>query len=164
MDDDKKKDNDKDQEPSINVSIGGNVSGDASIAGRDIRKTTIGEVAGDYVEGNKVIQGDEVHGNKVTIGSIQLNTIFEPVREALHEAELADNAKQEAAVVIDELEREASEESPDQAKLDRWLSLLEEVAPTILELLINLVTNPGAAAGAGLRVAVKAFKARKKSG
>ncbi len=42
-------------EQSLDVGIGGNVSGRVDVAGRDIQKTEIGRVEGDYVAGDKVI-------------------------------------------------------------------------------------------------------------
>jgi hypothetical protein len=61
---------DKDQK--INVNIGGNVGGEVNVSGRDINKTEIGSVQGDYVGGDKVVQGDEVRGDKTVIQGDQV--------------------------------------------------------------------------------------------
>ena len=36
--------------------------------------------------------------------------------------------------------------------------MVEDIAPDAVEVLINAITNPGAAVGSGVRVAVKAFR------
>jgi hypothetical protein len=133
-------------------------------------------VAGDLVSGDKVIGGDEVHGDKITVGDISGSVVaigsgasvhadrvtvvhpFDQTRAALREMPLPPAAKEQAGQALDRVEQEARREKPDVDQLDRWLDVLESVAPDAVEVLINALLNPGAAVGGAVRVAVKTWR------
>ncbi len=133
-------------------------------------------VAGDLVSGDKVIGGDEVHGDKITVGDIsgsvgaigsgasvhadRVTVIhpFDQTRAALREMPLPPAAKEQAGQALDRIEQEARREKPDVDQLDRWLDVLESIAPDTIEMLINALLNPGAAVGGAVRVAVKTWR------
>lgn len=172
--------------PDINISIGGNVSGSVDAAGRDINKTEIGSVGGDHVAGDQNISGDKVSGDKISVGNISgsnvamgrgssvsvdnsqttINNPFEATRQKLAEMDLSDDDKEEVEAALARVEKEAEKEKageePDEDRIDRYLAVVEDIAPDAIEVLVNAITNPGAAVGSGVRVAIKAFrKARK---
>lgn len=133
-------------------------------------------VAGDLVSGDKVIQGDEVHGDSITVGDIADSVVaigsrasvhtgdvtvihpFTETREAIRRLPIPTDDKAKAAEAVDHVEQEARRDQPDVDRLDRWLDVLESVAPDAVEVLINALLNPGAAAGGAIRVAVKTWR------
>jgi hypothetical protein len=147
---DKKKD---DQKPDINVSIGGDVKGKLTVAG------------GDIVEGDKITVGNitdssgvVIGGKDVTVDLSQVTAIFDQVREKIEELPIPQEQKEEAQVAVDQIEQEAQAPEPDVDRLDRWLGVLEEIAPTIAEILVNALTNPGSAVSSGLRAVIRAIR------
>jgi hypothetical protein len=144
-------------------------------------------VGGDYVGGDKIVHGDDVRGDKITVGDVtgstgvaigressahvehsQHTTVINPFDEArrvLDELPLPPEDKEEAEFAVQQIENEAANEEPDVDRLDRWLDVLEAIAPAVVEVLVNAITNPGAAVGAGLRAALRAWRlARRRPG
>ncbi len=112
-------------------------------------------VGGDYVGGDKVIHGDQVGGDKITVGDVtgstgvaigrdssahveqgQHTTVINPFDEArrkLDEMALPQEDAEEAQFAIKQVEKEAVSDEPDIDRLDRWLGVLEEIAPDVGE-------------------------------
>lgn len=155
---------DTEEKSDISVNVGGDVKGEVNVAGRDLHvsKTEIGDVSvgGDFVQGDKVIHGDEVRGDKIT--SITINP-FEEARAQLEQEDIPQADKEEAEVAIEQIEKQADQAEPEPDRLDRWLGILEEIAPQVVEVLVNAITNPGAAVGSGLKLAIKAWREGRKA-
>ena len=172
----------------FNISIGGDASGDLNVAGGDINKTEIGSVGGDHVGGDQIIEGDKVGGDKISVGNIEgstgvaigrgssatvdqsqttITTPFDEARKRLDEMGLPESDKEDAEYALKKIEQEAEKEQGgeevNEDKIDRYLGIVEDVAPEAVEVLINAITNPGAAVGSGIRVAVKAWRRARKS-
>ena len=178
----------KNGEGKISISIGGDVSGKVTAAGGDVHSTEIGSVGEDYVAGDQNIGGDKVSGDKISVGNISgsnvalgrgssvsvdnsqttINNPFEETRQKLAEMDLSDDDKEEVESALSRIEKEADKEKageePDDDRIDRYLAVVEDIAPDAVEVLINAITNPGAAVGSGVRVAVKAFRKARKAG
>jgi len=168
----------------ISISIGGDASGKMFAASGDVHGIEIGSVGGDYVAGNENIDGDKVAGDKITVGSISgshvalgrgssvtvdnsqttSNNPFEQTRQKLAELDLSDDDKEEIESALKRIEKEAAGEEPDDDKIDRYLAVIEDVAPEVVEILVNAISNPGAAISPGVRVAVKAFRRMRRAG
>ncbi len=58
-----------------------------------------------------------------------------------------------------------AEELPQEQvdRLDKILEAIEEIAPEAVEVIINAITNPGAAIGKGLKLAIKAWRAARRA-
>ena len=158
---------------SINISVGGDVSG--SVTG----------VGGDYIAGDKVIQGDEVHGDKIEVGDIvgstgvaighnssvtvdqsTTNITINPFEEARKQLEKKERTELERDAVegyIKELEEHAQEAQPEQDAVDKNLEKLEKYAPDVVEVLINAFLNPGAAVGKGIQTAIHIWRDGRKN-
>ena len=136
--------NNKEEESSskISVSVGGDVHGDIKAAGRDL-----------------------IIDNSTNIDNSQHQLVtFDDARKKLEESSLDDDEKETAAKYVDKIEAESEtpEGEIEQDKIDKWLGILETVAPDVVEVVVNAVTNPGAAVGSGLKTAVKAWRAARK--
>ena len=178
----------EDKNSGISISVGGDASGKIIAAGGDVHSTEIGSVGGDYVAGDQNIGGDKVSGDKISVGNISgsnvalgrgssvtvdnsqttINNPFDATRQKLTDMDLSDDDKEEVESALKRIEKEAEKEQageePDDDKIDRYLAVIEDVAPDAVEVLINAITNPGAAVGSGVRVAVKAFRKARKAG
>ncbi len=152
----------------INISVGGNVGGEIKAAEGDITEYHVG---GDFVGGNQVVSGDKVGGDKITVGDITGSSnvaigkninitdspIFDQMRQQVAAMDMSQESKEEADIAIKELAKQDVDD-PDVDKIDKWLSILEDIAPEVAELVVNALTNPGAAVGSGLRVAIRTLR------
>ncbi len=149
-------------------------------AASDPREVDIDSVYGDLVEGDKIIHGDEVLGDKITIGGIsgssvaigpgarsgQGGTVISPfmlVRRKLDEMPVSDADREDAEFAIRQLEKENNANEPDVDRIDRWLEVLEDVAPAAVEVLVKAVTNPASAISAGVRLAIVTWRRARKA-
>jgi len=141
------------------VNVGGDfVAGDKAVKGD--------QVGGDKVSGNKVSIGNVSGGSNVVVGdnaTITVNETFQEIREGVRDlAERAGAPPQQQAQAeqaVNELQEMAtSEEPPAPDRLDKILAVLEDVAPDAVELVINALTNPGAAVSGALRLALRAWR------
>ena len=158
--DDKDKDNGGGM-PSI--SIGGNVGGNVEVAGGDI-------VKGDVVGGDKISVGN-ISGSNVALGRGSSVTVdnsstvvnhFNDAREAIESAPAPDIAKKDANSALEQLETMQDEGEVEQDTVDYLLGKVEGIAPQAVEILINAFTNPGAAVGKGLQLAIKTYRDSRK--
>jgi hypothetical protein len=150
---------DAEKKSDISVNVGGDVKGEVNVAGRDLHVGDV-SVGGDFVQGDKVIHGDDVHGDKIT--SVTINP-FEAARAQLEQEDISQGDKEDAEVIIRRIEEQADQAEPEPDRLDRWLGILEEIAPQVVEVLVNAITNPGAAVGSGLKLAIKAWREGRKA-
>lgn len=131
---------DDEQEQKINLRIGGNVGGDVSIAGRDL-----------------IV--DKSHNSE----NIRVINPFNVARQAINHAQLTPSSQEDATLAVDKLEALAKTENLDSNSLDRWLDMLEKVAPTVVEALLSAIANPAAAVGKGLAAAIEAWRLSRQS-
>jgi hypothetical protein len=150
----------------ISINVGGNVGGEI--------KASEGDITEYHVDGN-LVQGDSVGGDKITVGDItgssnvavgkniqQSNIIttspfFDEMRQQVAAMPMPQEDKEQADLAVKELAKQDVED-PDVDKVDKWLAVLEDIGPEVVELVVNAITNPGAAVGSGLRIVVKALR------
>ncbi|HOA23368.1 MAG: CHAT domain-containing protein [Aggregatilineales bacterium] len=153
--------------------------GEVRISASGPREVDIDSVYGDLVEGDKIIHGDEVLGDKISIGSISGSSVaigsgarsgpggtvispFTLVRRELDEMPISDADREDAEFAIRQLEKENKADEPDVDRIDRWLEVLEDIAPAAVEVLVKAVLDPASAISAGVRLAIMTWrKARK---
>ncbi len=158
---------------------GGVNTGGGDFVGRDKR------VYGDVVHGDKVggdkVQGDKVGGDKfdvnitgstgVAIGrnaqayvsqgvsGDQLAALFAAVYrkiDARPEDPRVD--KDELRETAQRVEKEAAKgDQANQDKLGRWLQTLENIAPDVVEVVVNALLNPGAGAASVVKKVLERF-------
>ena len=126
---------DEDKIPKVNIHIGGNVGRDVNIA-----------------------DGDLTINNSVNSQNAQTLNPFDVVRQTLAQLELSPLDLEDASLAIDKIETLDKEDKADNATLDRWLDLLEKIAPTLIETLITAATNPVAAISKGAVSTIKAWR------
>jgi hypothetical protein len=106
------------------------------------------------------IAGRDISTVNSTTGGIDP---FKKTMKAIDDAPLAAVEKEDAADILKKLEAQGETDEPEQDRVDYYLEKLEKLAPDVVEVLINAVTNPGAAVGKGLSVAIKAWREARKS-
>jgi len=112
--------------------------------------------------GHDVIGGAQVvHGNRTEgVGATELTALFQSVYQKIavrppdstaDPGELTETARR--------VEQEAAKgEQADPDKVRRWLGTLKQLAPDVLELAVNALTNPGAAVATGVRLAAEQLR------
>ncbi len=149
------------------VNIGGNfVGGDQNISGDKVQGDKVGgdKVSIGSVDKSNVQIGD---GNTMHVGDVTLNQAFHEIREEVMEkVDMPEEQQPVLDQTVAELqEMDEVEAEPSVDKVDQVLSVLEDIAPDAVEVIINAITNPGAAVGSGLKLAIQAWrKARQISG
>ncbi len=138
----------------VHVSVGGDVSGKINVAGDDL---TVNE--GDYIRVGDIERSTVAIGRGASAYSSQGDTInvFSDLRQALERTEMSRLDKEDAQEVLTRLEQQ-DRHDPDQARVSRDLDRLLDLAPQVVELLVNAVTNPGAAIGGALKLAIKTWR------
>lgn len=167
--------NEKKQEsaPKQSVSIGGNVGGSVNISEGDINTTTYNTGGGDVVQGDKTVNNSNttittgnITADNLVIGSNQNVTFgptpFSEAKDAIKALELSSFKEAKAREAVAELEDMQGEDNVEQEAVDYYLGLLEQYAPPVAEALITTLTNPGAAVGKGLELAIKAYRQSRK--
>ena len=87
---------------------------------------------------------------------------FTLVRRELDEMPISDADREDAEFAIRQLEKENKADEPDVDRIDRWLEVLEDIAPAAVEVLVKAVLDPASAISAGVRLAIMTWrKARK---
>ncbi len=146
---------DREQGNKVSVTIG-SVSGKVYTSGGDMRiedhSTTIqtGDVSG---TGIAIGPGAQTHVTQQQSG----NTLFDQARMLLEQSDLPRPEKEDAQRYLKELQ-EQDMERPEQDRIDYYLDRLERIAPAVVELIINLFANPGAAVGKGLQLAIHTWR------
>jgi hypothetical protein len=155
------KDDDKKQnETRFSISIGGNVGRDVNIS------------EGDIIHGDKIDVGPVTDSTGIAIGRDSQVTIenqpaittnvFAQARSAIDDLDLPAVEQADARHAVDQLERQAGEEQPHQDRVDRYLDILAEIAPQVIEVIINAIANPGALIGSGFKLAVETWRAARR--
>jgi len=94
------------------------------------------------------------------VSGAELTKLFEAVygRIAAHAAD-PDADVDMLRDTAGKIEQEAARgEQADSSKIRRWLATLGKVAPDVLEVVVNVLTNPGAAVASGVRLVADAFR------
>jgi hypothetical protein len=111
----------------------------------------------DVIGGDKVVSGDEVENAGVSVA--ELAQLFQTVYARIESPGGPRKADAvEVKQTVERIEREAAK--GDQASggsVERWLSTLAEVAPDVLEVAVNALTNPGAAVSSAVRLIATRF-------
>ncbi|MGF1504379.1 MAG: CHAT domain-containing protein [Chloroflexi bacterium] len=152
----------KSQSGGQSISIGGNVGGNVSVAGGDIvggdvKNYTAGDVntgGGDFIMG----EGNTISRTTTTAGTGGAENPFITAQAMLAEKELTSFKEKQSEEAIEQLQSVSGDEDVDQDMVDHFLGILEKYVPDIAEMLINAVTNPGAAVGSGLKTAIRAVR------
>ena len=134
---------------------------------------------GDVVQGDKVL-GDKVAGGKydvhiqdssgIAIGDgasvhqgltgEQVAALFASVyRQIERRPADAQVDKDELRQAVERIQRETAKgERANQDRLDRWLSTLADLAPDVVEVLVNSLLNPGAGAASAVKSILSRFR------
>jgi hypothetical protein len=142
----------------ISISVGGNVSGKINAAQGDIHDS------GDVITTGNITGSTVAMGRGATVNQGSGNTtisMFESAQARLDELQLDKLDKEDAAEELKKLKDQDVEE-PDKDRVDRILKNLERIAPPVVEVLIEAALNPAAAAGKGLKHAIKAWREARK--
>ena len=118
-------------------------------------------VGGNFIARDQYIDGTYKQVTQIGAHPEDLGKLFEGIYRCIAQRPV-DSAvdKDELTEMVERIEREASKaEQASEAKTKRWLDQLAHVAPDVLELAINALTNPGAAVAGGVRLAARAFNA-----
>lgn len=131
---------------------------------------------GDLVLGHKIggdfVQGDKIEGDKITVtgqgGRVEVShgldatslaAVFQQVSRRL------DRLPEQGEIDTDELQELARRVEKEIAKgdaanpqrLKRWLEVLEKYAPSVVEILVNALLNPGAGVASAIRAVLRQF-------
>jgi len=120
------------------------------------KDTTVNTGGGAYVGGSVTTGGDFVGRDKITTtGGVPGDAVAQLFAQALALAQQQQpedvREEVEAAVEIAQEETEAGEDA-DKRLLSKALDVLLERGPDILELVLNAILNPAAAAGKGAKM------------
>lgn len=146
----------------IKINVGGDVNGEMNVAEGDL---TIDKSVHEHVSGDQITVGDVQGSQGVAIGrgaqahvtTSHSVTIFTDAQKVLDKTVSNELDKEEAQDTLKKLE-EQDKTDPDKARVERYLDKLEKLAPAVVELLINAVTNPGAAIGGALALAIRTWR------
>ena len=116
-----------------------------------------------FVGRDQVVEGDYVHGSQSGLAGEDLAVLAASFQQ-VHAQIAATSARDKDADseiltgVANRLEEEASKgEDADPDAIKRGLGTLAKLAPDVLEVAVNALTNPGAAVASAVRVAARAF-------
>lgn len=130
--------------------VGGNVEvTNGDFVGRDKRTTTItgdGNVVGDHSSSSVV--------KRTGLGVDEVGALFDRAMELARQQPPEVREDLEAAVETVQEETEAGE-AADKSLLNKALDVLLEEGPDVLEIVLEAVLNPAAAAGKGARMLAK---------
>lgn len=101
-------------------------------------------IGGDYVGRDKIGHQEIVYGNKI-IGT-SLETLFKSVYQAIDaRPEDLDVSKDEITSTVENIQKEATQGAQaNSKKITRWLSMLGDMAPDILDVTVACLVNPAA--------------------
>src|SRR6266852_1462712 len=97
----------------------------------------------DVIGGNKIVGGDEISGD-IGTNAADLATLFDRVYRQIDapSAERKANAD-EIRETVQRVQTEAGKgDQADASRIDRWLGTLGDVAPDVLEVLVDAFANP----------------------
>jgi predicted nucleic acid-binding Zn-ribbon protein len=124
--------------------------------------------AGPVTAGRDVIGGDQINSGSVTnlqgLQGADLARFTDAFRQVYAQAEQHARANPDAdpdllQATAKKVEQEAVKgEQADTAKIKRWLNTLAGLAPDVLEIAVNALTNPGAAVASGVKLVARGFQ------
>jgi len=133
-----------------------------SNCGSPIDNSTVGN-AEIYVGGNvgrDVIKaGRDVYGT----GSQSVSTVITPfqvARDQLRSLDLPNADRDDAMMALDQLENQ-NDDNADESRIQRWLNVLESIAPSIAKILVEAILAPGAAASSAMKTVISALRSKK---
>jgi hypothetical protein len=141
--------------------IGGDVNASGDFVGRD--KTVHGdEVRGDKISGDKTTMGNVSNatvaagsGSQVTQGvsGAELAALFDSIYKLIDaRPDNPDVDKEELQETVKKIQTETSKgEEANPSKVGRWLKVLADVAPDILEVTVSSLINPVAGVASAIR-------------
>ncbi len=113
----------------------------------------------DVIGRDKVVYGDEVGAHK-GLGAADLAQLFHGVYQQIDAPSGPRHADvEEVTQTVQRVEREAGRgDDANAERIERWLKTLSEVAPDVLELAVNALTNPAALVTSGVRIVARQFQ------
>jgi hypothetical protein len=135
----------------VNTGDGGVLSGTAT-------------AQGDIIVGSQEIRGGYVRTNTglSAADAAQLARLFQPVYRQVqaHAASDPDSDADLLQSTAQHIEQEAAKgEAADAGKVRKWLNTLAKLAPDVLEVTVNALTNPGAAVASAVRLVAHTIRA-----
>lgn len=147
----------------ISISVGGNVTGKINASEQDIHDSgnvyNVGNISGST--GVAIGAGAQAIVNQGSGNTTNVN-IFDEAKAKLDTLAISEFDKEDAEGALKKL-KEQDVEAPSQDRVDHLLKTLERIAPPVVEVLIQAITNPAAAVGSGLKHAIKAWREARQS-
>jgi hypothetical protein len=113
----------------------------------------------DVIGRDKIVHGDEVGANK-GLEAADLAQLFRAVYQQIDAPTGPRHADvEEVSQTVQRVEQEAGKgDDANAERIERWLRTLGEVAPDVLELAVNALTNPAALVTSAVRIVARKFQ------